>query len=147
MPALVTSIDIDRPPEAVYPYVTDPGRFPEWQPDVLRVQVDGDRPLGIGARFTTIRRLGGVQRAMVQEVTAAEPGRRWAVRGVGGAIRPSAGITVEPLDRGTRSRVTFTLDFEGHGIGVPLAPAVRRMAARGAPASYQRLKRLLERDG
>lgn len=54
-------------------------------------------------------------------------------------------ITVEPLDDGARSRVTFALDFEGHGIGVPLVPMVRRMAAKGAPASYRNLKERLER--
>jgi hypothetical protein len=39
----------------------------------------------------------------------------------------------------------FALDFEGHGLGVPLVPMVRRLAAKGAPASYRRLKELLER--
>jgi hypothetical protein len=42
--------------------------------------------------------------------------------------------------------VTFTLDFEGHGIGVALAPLVRRQAAKGAPVSYARLKKLLEQE-
>jgi hypothetical protein len=33
------------------------------------------------------------------------------VRGVDGPFRPSADITVEPLDGDTRSQVTFALDF------------------------------------
>jgi hypothetical protein len=40
--------------------------------------------------------------------------------------------------------VTFILDFEGHGAGVPLTPIVRRMAAKGAPTSYRNLKVRLE---
>ena len=40
--------------------------------------------------------------------------------------------------------MTFTLDFEGHGVGVVLVPLVRRQAAKGAPFSYARLKNLLE---
>jgi hypothetical protein len=52
---------------------------------------------------------------------------------------------VEPLGDGTRSRVTFALDFTGHGIGVALVPMVRRLAARGAPVSYRNLKEILER--
>jgi hypothetical protein len=43
--------------------------------------------------------------------------------------------------------VTFTLDFEGHGLGVPLVPVVRRQAEKAAPTSYANLKKLLERDG
>jgi hypothetical protein len=49
---------------------------------------------------------------------------------------------VEPFAGG--SRVTFSLDFEGHGIGVGLLPLVRRQARRGAPISYDNLKRRLE---
>jgi hypothetical protein len=42
------------------------------------------------------------------------------------------------------SRVTFTLDYVGHGIGVAVLPLVRRQTRRGAPVSYRRLKQLLE---
>jgi hypothetical protein len=40
--------------------------------------------------------------------------------------------------------VTFGLDFDGRGMAAALVPMVRRMAAKGAPASHQRLKELLE---
>ena len=103
------------------------------------------RPPGLGARFTTTRRIGGVERSMTQEVTELRPPRSWAVHGVDGPIRPSANVTVEPLDGGARSRVRFALDFEGHGIGRPLLPAVRRQAQRAAPVSYRNLKERLER--
>jgi hypothetical protein len=73
-----------------------------------------------------------------------EAPHRWVAKGIDGPIRPHAGVAIDPIDGGTRSRVTFTLDFEGHGIGVPLVPVVRRQAGRGAPASYANLKRLLE---
>ena len=72
MPPIVSSIDIARPPDEVFAYVTDPARFGE--------------------------------------------------------------------------RVTFALDFEGHGIGRPLLPAIRRQAARAAPVSYRSLKERLEGD-
>jgi uncharacterized protein YndB with AHSA1/START domain len=147
MAPIVSSIDIARPPDEVFSYLSDPARFPEWQPDVVRVRVEGDGRPRAGARFTTTRRIGGVERTMVQEVTERTPPRRWAVHGVDGPIRPSAEVTVEPLDGGARSRVTIALDFEGHGIGRPLLPAVRRQAMRAGPASYRNLKERLERGG
>jgi hypothetical protein len=100
--------------------------------------------LTVGTRYTTTRRIGPSQQTQEQEITEVVPSRSWAARGVDGPVRANATITIEPLDGGTRSRVTFALDFEGHGIGVPLVPMVRRMAARGAPLSYQNLKRHLE---
>jgi hypothetical protein len=104
----------------------------------------GGRPSGLGARFTTTRRIGGVERTMAQEVTELRPPTSWAVHGVDGPIRASAKVTVEPLDDGASSRVLFALDFEGHGIGRPLLPAVRRQARRAAPVSYRKLKERLE---
>jgi uncharacterized protein YndB with AHSA1/START domain len=141
---IVSSIEIARPPDEVYSYATDPSRFAEWQDDVVSVRMEGGRPPGVGSRFTTTRRIGRAERTMTQEITEISPPRSWAAHGIAGLIRPNANITVEPLDDGTRSRITFALDFEGHGLGVPLVPVVRRMAAKGAPRSFRNLKQRLE---
>ena len=55
MAPIVSSIDIARPPEEVFAFATDPSRFAEWQRDVVHVRVEGDRPPGVGSRFTTTR--------------------------------------------------------------------------------------------
>jgi uncharacterized protein YndB with AHSA1/START domain len=144
MAAIVSTIEIDRPPDEVFAYATDPARFPEWQADVVRVEVEGH---DVGSRFTTVRRIGPADRDMVQEIIENQPPRRWAARGVGGPIRPNATMAVEPLDGGQRSRVTFGLDFDARGMAEVLVPVVRRMAAKGAPISHQRLKELLEKRG
>jgi uncharacterized protein YndB with AHSA1/START domain len=144
MPPIVSNIEIARPPDEVFSYVTDPSRFAEWQDDVVSVRIAGGGPPSVGSRFTTTRRIGGAERTMTQEITEISPPRSWAAHGVDGPIRPTASLTVEPLDGGARSRVTFALDFEGHGIGVPLVPLVRRQAQKGAPASYRNLKERLE---
>ena len=139
-----STIDVARPPEEVFAYATDPARFGEWQRDVMSVNTEGDAPLTVGARFTTIRRIRGTDRAMTQEVTESTPPYTWSARGIDGPIRPSARVTVEPGPDGAGSRVTFDLDFEAHGIGVALLPLVRRQAERSAPISYRRFKELLE---
>jgi uncharacterized protein YndB with AHSA1/START domain len=144
MPPIVHSIEIDRPPDEVFSYITDPTRFAEWQYDVERVRMEGDGLPGVGSRFTTTRRIGRAERTMTQEITEIDHPRSWAAHGVAGPIRPSASIFVEPLNDSTRSRVTFALDFKGHGVGVPLVPVIRLMAAKGAPRSYKNLKKRLE---
>jgi uncharacterized protein YndB with AHSA1/START domain len=144
MPPIVHSIEINRPPDEVFYYVTDPTRFAEWQYDVERVRMDGDGLPGVGSRFTTTRRIAHAEQTMIQEITENNHPRSWAAHGVAGPIRPSASISVEPLNDSTRSRVTFALDFKGHGVGVPLIPVIRLMAAKGAPRSYKNLKKRLE---
>jgi carbon monoxide dehydrogenase subunit G len=146
MPPMVSQIEVARPPDEVFAYATDPSRFAEWQDDVVRVHIPGGRPPSVGSRFTTTRRIGGVEYGYTQEITEVNPPRSWAVRGVDGPFRPSADITVEPLDGGTRSRVTFALDFQGRGIAKLLTlDVIRRMALKQAPRSYRNLKERLER--
>jgi uncharacterized protein YndB with AHSA1/START domain len=140
MAPLISSIEIARPPAQVFAAATDPTGFARWQRDVVDARLLGD------GRFTTTRRIGGTDRTMTQQVVRDDPPHGWAVRGIDGPVRPHATVTVEPLDGGTRSRVTFTLDFEGHGVGVPLLPLVRRQARRTAPVSYRNLKRLIEEE-
>lgn len=135
------SIDIDRPANEVFAYTTDPGRFPEWQVDVVNVSVEGS---DVGSHFKTVRKIGGIERSMTQEITENAPPLTWAARGIDGPIRPYATVGVEALGD-ARCRVTFGLDFDGRGAAAALAPMVRRMAAKRAPVSYQRLKELLER--
>lgn len=139
MAPLVSTIEIARPPREVFEFATDPERFPEWQRDVTSARVLGPD------RFATTRRIVGAERTQVQVITHSDPPTSWAAKGVEGPIRASATITIEPVDHGSGSRVTFTLDFEGHGIGTPLVPLVRRQAEKAAPVSYRNLKNLLER--
>jgi uncharacterized protein YndB with AHSA1/START domain len=140
MEPLVSTIEIARPPEEVFAFATDPLRFAAWQNDVVSVRMLAD------ARFSTTRRIGGTERTMTQQITGNDPPRRWGAHGVDGPIRPHATIAVEPVADGARSRVTFTLGFEAHGVSVALVPLVRRQARKGAPNSYQNLKRILESD-
>jgi uncharacterized protein YndB with AHSA1/START domain len=140
---LVATIEIVRPPEEVFAFATDPLRFSKWQHDVMRVRTGGDSQF---TTFTTTRRIGGAERTIIQQITRNDPPRAWAAQGIEGPIRPHATITIEPDNDSTRSRVTFTLNFEGHGLGVPLVPLVRRQPQRGAPISYRNLKELLESE-
>ncbi len=73
MPPIVHSIEIDRPPDEVFSYITDPARFAEWQYDVVSVRLEGGRPPSVGSRFTTTRRIGRAERTMTQEITEINP--------------------------------------------------------------------------
>ncbi|MGC5018061.1 SRPBCC family protein [Micromonospora sp. DT47] len=134
----MSTIEIARPPQEVFAFATDPRHFAEWQRDVVNVRMLGD------SQFATTRRFAGAKRTLTQEITRNDPPHSWAARAIDGPIRASATITVEPIEDGTRSRVIFTLDFEGHGSGAPLIPLVRRQAEKGAPTSYRNLEQLLE---
>jgi uncharacterized protein YndB with AHSA1/START domain len=144
--AIVESIEISRRPGDVFAYVTDFSHFPDWQGGVVSARREGDTPLAVGSRAQVTRRVGPRELARTEEVVELSPPRTWAVRGVGGPVIATAKCTIEPLDHGERSRVTISLEFEGHGIGRLLVPLViRRQARRQLPRNEQRLKEALER--
>jgi hypothetical protein len=142
---IINSIEVARPSAVTFDYVIDPVRFHEWQTGLVAGRMDRE-PIAVGARCITTRRIGGRARDITSEVTAFDPPRHWADHGVDGPIRGLVEVDVEPLDDDRRSRVTISLDFEGHGIGKLLIPLlVRRQAESEMPANMRRLKEQLEK--
>jgi uncharacterized protein YndB with AHSA1/START domain len=144
MRPIVLTIEIARPPDEVFSYVTDPSQFAEWQEDAAGGRFEGDDPPGIGSRFTTTRRISRVERTTTSEITEINPPRSWAAHSVDGPIRPIMHVTVAPLEEGARSCVTIDVDFLGHGIGTLLVPFVRWLGLRDSPTNYRNLKERLE---
>ena len=145
MAPLVHSVEIDRKPEDVFAYVTDPSRFAEWQEAVVRSSRIGEGPIQQGSRISLTRRVGRRDQTMTSELTEYSPPRSYAFRVLDGPVRARGRGTFEPLADGARTRFTLELDFEGHGIGKLLVPlVVRRQAAKELPESHESLKRRLE---
>ena len=145
MASIVSSIEIARPQEEVFSYVTDPSRFAEWQAGVVGGSMEGGKSPSVGSKCTTTRRIGGTEREVTSEITKIDPPTSWAVHGIDGPIRAIVNVTVEPLNGSAQSRVTIELAFEGHGIGKLLVPLViRRQARNEMPENCRRLKRRLE---
>ena len=143
MASITHSIEIGRRPEEVFAYLDQLERHGEWQTQIVGVKVETEGPTRVGSRATDTRKVPGGKRDVTYEITAHEPPRRAAFRGVNGPIRPVGTVTVEPAGDG-RSRLTLELDFEGHGLGKLMLPLVRRDARKQVPADHQRLKERLE---
>jgi uncharacterized protein YndB with AHSA1/START domain len=145
MAPIVHSVEINRSPEDVFAYVTDPSRFAEWQDAVVRAGLEGSDPMQEGARISLTRRVGKGERTMTSQVTEYSPPRSYAFRVIDGPVRALGNGRFEPLGDGDRTRFTFELDFEGHGIGKVLVPlVVRRQAEKEIPESHENLKKRLE---
>jgi uncharacterized protein YndB with AHSA1/START domain len=144
MAPIVASVEIRRPADESFAYVTDPSTMREWQQGCISGRLDGPTTR-VGSKCTTVRTIGGRQREVTTEITEYDPPRRWADRGINGPIRAIVGVTVEPLGDGSRSKVTIAVDFTGRGIGRLLVPLlVRRQAAREMPENMRRLKERLQ---
>lgn len=147
MSSVMASTDVERPAAEVFAYATDPSRFSEWQKGVvdghMATAADHAESSALGSRCMTTRRIGGVTRQSTSELVHIDPPRTWAVRGIDGPIRAAVDLVVEPITD-SRSRLTISVDFTGHGIGKVLVPMVTREARKEMPDNVAALKHRLE---
>jgi uncharacterized membrane protein len=145
MAPITESIEINRRPEDVFAYLDDVKRHGEWQEQIVDVQPQDDGPLRVGSRIKETRRVPGGDRAMTYEITERDPPRQSSFRVLDGPIRAVGTVSVEPVGDGSRSRVTITIDFKGHGLaGKVLLPVAKTQARRQIPKDQARMKELLE---
>ncbi len=121
MRRLSVTREIDAPAHRVWALLADPGQWPRWGPSVRSAALDGGGGLRLGAtgRVTTV-----VGARLTFEITAFEPGERWAWR-VGGI--PATDHTVEPLGPG-RCRAGFGVSWVAAPYLLVCRVALRRIA-------------------
>jgi uncharacterized membrane protein len=143
---VANSIEVARRPEEVFAYLDQVDRHPDWQEKLVSVKRQTEGPLRVGSRIEQVRRVPGGPREFTIEVTEHDPPRKTSWRTLNGPVRPVGTVTVEPLDDGSRSRVTVQIDLRGHGLlGKLIAPLASRDVAKQLPKDHARLKETLER--
>jgi uncharacterized membrane protein len=143
---ITSSVDINRPQTEVFDYLDQLDRHAEWQQTLTSVRLAGDGPVGVGTRAIETRKVPGGEREMSYVLTAHEPPRTSSWKGLDGPVRPRGTVTVQALSE-TSSRVTVSLDLEGHGLGKLLLPLIKAQARKQIPADQARLKEILESRG
>src|ERR1700759_4658313 len=131
MAPITVTTEVNRPVGDVFAYATDPTHFSEWQKGVVEghMEEEGNGTHGLGAKCVTTRRIGMTNRSSSAEVTAFNPPNTWSVRGIDGPIRAAVDVSVSPVTE-SRSRLTISVDFEGHGFGKVLVPLMVVREAR-----------------
>ena len=101
MAPIVHSVEINRGPDEVFAYVTDPSRFTEWQAAVSSASAEGSGPLQQGSRLVMTRRMGPREQTMTAELTQYDSPRSYAFRGLDGPVRAIGKGSLEPLGKVT----------------------------------------------
>jgi carbon monoxide dehydrogenase subunit G len=128
-------IEITRRPEDVYALVADLERSPEWQPSLVRVDVD---------RGVEVRRVAAHERQARFEVTRNEPPRLFEIVSHAGPVRARATFELQPVTAGTRVELAVVLELGG---ALRLAGRmIRGRAEQEARENLERLKEILERE-
>ena len=138
------TVEIARSPHAVFEYIADPARIPEWQRDVRSAAFDEPAAVGVGTRGREVRHVMGSDRSFTWEVTEYSPDHRYGVRGLGGPVRAHVTMDVSPNTHGAGTQLRYGIAFEGHGVGRLIAPLARKSARKDLSATLESLKRQLE---
>jgi hypothetical protein len=96
------SILVERPIQEVFAYLTDLEHVPDWQTNVLFLQLDSAGGLRPGARLIELRKFLGRKVESVVEVTAYEPPFRYTIRVQAGPIPFEIANVLSESDGGTR---------------------------------------------
>jgi uncharacterized membrane protein len=137
------SIEINKPPEEVFDYVSDVGNFPQWMAHTLEVRKDTAGPPQQGDRFTVAIKSVGRRFETPYERTSYKPNRRYTDRAVGGPIPNQRwNYTFEEVQGGTR--LSRAVEAESGGILKLLEPLQKRAVKRQLRKDLQSLKDLLE---
>ncbi len=137
------SIEINRPLQEVFNYVSDVGNYPEWMADALEVRKDTAGPPQQSDRFTLAIKSVGRRFETPYERTSYEANRRYTDRAVGGPIPNQRwDCTFKEVPGGTR--LTRAVEAELGGLLKLLEPLQKRSAERQLRKDLQTLKDVLE---
>jgi uncharacterized protein YndB with AHSA1/START domain len=134
------TVEIARPVDEVFAYLTDVARLPEWQESVSEVHADG--PLSTGSRFRDVREFMGRSATSTLEVTAYERPSRFSLRVVEGPIAYELEHRLEAV--GDRTSVTFAGRGETTRVPRLMRGMVERAIERQLVKDADALKRVLE---
>jgi uncharacterized protein YndB with AHSA1/START domain len=136
-----TTVEIARPPEEVFAFVTDPAKLSAWQ-DAEEVQQLTDGPVRAGTRFREVHKIMGRRRVELTEVVECDPGRTFHIRVVEGP--PVDGRWEFAAAPGGGTRLTFTPIAHLAGRARVANGAVEAMTALAFRRYHRRLKHALE---
>jgi carbon monoxide dehydrogenase subunit G len=141
MPHATNSITIHRPVEAVFDFVADGEKCPQWRPGVIDIRRVSGAGVGTiyaqGAKGPLGRRI-----AADYEITVFEPNRSIEFRVIAGPARPHGRYDFEAVDGGTR--LTFSLDATLTGLRNLLMSSAVQSTMNAEVQTLDNLKRVLE---
>lgn len=140
------SIDIARPADEVFAYVSDLTNYARWFPGVAYMRPMDGAPIGIGKRYDEVALVppGDKPERIQVEIVAFEPGRHFAIYASLAPPLPRFDYSFTPLPNGG-TRFYWKCRTRGRGLHMPIVRAVMRRVLRPRLAgALANLKRILE---
>jgi hypothetical protein len=139
-----TSIEIERPADDVFAFVSAFPNNPKWQRGQRSCVWTSEPPLRVGSTYDQHASFLGKDMVNAFRVLELDPGRRVRFASTSGTFPLDITRTVEPLGP-RRSRFTEHVTGDPGGLFRIAEPLLRGMVRRSISRDFPRLKALLER--
>ena len=140
------SLEINRPVEEVFSYVSTVESQPEWATPPIEVRKDTPGPPKEGDTFTAVAKFLGRRFETPFRITSIEPNRQFSYHATGGPIPDQRwNNTFEEVSGGTR--LTLVVEGEPGGFFRLAEPLLERAVQRQFRADLGTLKDMLETRG
>lgn len=139
---LERTVETTATPEAVFDYLSDFTHTTEWDPGTVSTsRRSGDG--GVGTVYDNVSEFNGRRTELVYEVIRHEPPHTVQLRGKNKTVTATDTMVVRPLGEGTS--VTYSADFEFHGLAKLAVPFLGKAFAKLGDEAESGLRQALAR--
>jgi uncharacterized protein YndB with AHSA1/START domain len=142
MYAFESSVFINRPPQEVFDYVTNPANNAQWQSGTESSSWTSDGPPGIGATFKGVGQLMGRKIEAAFDVTSWDRPYQWSFKSISGPIPTRNTTRFEAQGDGTL--VVHATQIELAGVFQLAEALAGKQLEKTYESNNATLKRLLE---
>ena len=138
------SIFINRPPQEVFDYITNPDNDSNWRTTAVSAEWTSADPVGVGSTQRTVGKFLGRKIDSTNEVTVWDPPNQFAFKSVDGSIPLAISQKLAAKDDGTQ--LTINLEAELAGFFKMAEGLVGKQAEKQVDTDFNALKLVLEAD-
>lgn len=137
-----TSVQIDRPSEEVFDFISNFENNPKWQSGMVSAEITSEGPLRAGSTYSQVAKFLGRPVVSEFEVIEYEPHRMVKATSTAGSFPITFTRIVEPEGMGTK--VSAIIEGDASGFFKLAEPLLKRMVQKSVDGDYRNLKQILE---
>jgi carbon monoxide dehydrogenase subunit G len=136
------AVEIARPPDEVFAFVSDARNRPSWDDSVDSEELTSPQPIGVGSTARTRMRSMGRDYEIDWEIVEHEPPTRQRIESTSGPF--STTLVYELAGDGDGTSVRFSVTGRPTGFLRLIQPLIARTTQRNLDEGFARLKGVLE---
>ena len=142
MARIEESVEIKRPIDKLFAYVTDAKCWPKWHSAMLEAEQTSPGQMGVGATLRGSNRVIGQRMDWTSKVTEYELNKKWAENIISGSTQIEEHLTFDPVEGGTK--FTLMQEMKVGGFVKLFSPMLVSTMRKQTKENLSNLKGILE---